>query len=143
MRKVLSALAITAAAIASTVVNPGPAVALGNEQLGCYVLPASGSQPPQPSPGFCWNNSMPAGSYSANFRVMNLNGSYSYAWSVPALYASKVTSGCTSTSSYCVIGNLTPTRAVTVSVTISQSGQSSSLEATAYIEQWCGNSYCG
>jgi hypothetical protein len=86
---------------------------------------------------------MPASSYTAVFQVTNLNGSYSYAWSVPALYVSKITNGCTSTSSSCTLGNLTPTREVTVSVTISQSGQSSSSEATAYIEQWCGNSYCG
>jgi hypothetical protein len=141
MRKVFSALAVAAAATTLAVVDAGTASALGGEQLGCYVSPTRTY--PQASPDYCYNNSMPASSYTATFQVMNLNGSYSYAWSVPALYASKIVSGCTSSSSTCVLGNLTPTKVITVSVTISQSGQSSSLEATADIEPWCGNDWCG
>jgi hypothetical protein len=86
---------------------------------------------------------MPSSSYSATFGVTNENGTYSYAWSVPALYTSKISMGCTSAYDYCVLSNLTPTREITVSVTISQNGQSSTLSATADIEPWCGNYFCG
>ena len=140
MRKALSALAVAAAATALTVVDAGPAAALGGEQLGCYVSPTHFY--PQASLGYCANNSMPDRSYTAVFEVMYLNGSYSYAWSVPAFYASKITNGCTSSSHYCILGNLVPTAHITVSVTITQSGQSASLEATAIIEPWCGDTWC-
>lgn len=140
MRRVLSALAVAAAAATFTVIDAGPASALGNEQLGCYVSPSRTA--PQVNPGYC-SDSMPASSYSATYQVMNLSGSYTFAWSVPAYYAGKIVAGCTSDSSRCVLSNLTPTREVTVSVTVTQGGQSVASSATADIEPWCGNYFCG
>ena len=139
MRKILAILAIVLAAIAASVASAVPASAFGGEQLGCYVSPSH--TPPQPAP-YC-SDSMPYSSYSATFGVQNESGAYSFAWSVPALYTSKIAMGCTSGYDYCVLSNLTPTREITVSVTISQNGQSSTLSATADIEPWCGNYFCG
>ncbi|MGI9149861.1 MAG: hypothetical protein ACR2IK_25505 [Chloroflexota bacterium] len=139
MRKLLAILAIALAAIAATVANAVPASAFGSEQLGCYVSPSHTA--PQPSP-YC-SDGMPSTSYSATFGVLNESGAYSYAWSVPTWYTSKIAMGCTAGYDYCVLSNLRPVGEITVSVTISQNGQSSTLSATADIEPWCGNYFCG
>lgn len=142
MRKLLSALMI-ALALTTIIVafDASPAAALGGESLGCYISPSR--YPPQLQQGECVNSTMPASSYSATFGVMGESGSYSYAWSVPSLYTSKIAGGCTSGYDYCVLSGLTPTRLVTVSVTIGQNGQFATLSATADIEPWCGNYFCG
>jgi hypothetical protein len=131
MRTIISTLTIAAVAGLLPVFAAAPASALtGNEQLGCYVTPS----PTQPYPvAEACGNRMAATSYGAKFQVMNGSGTYSYAWSVPSEYASNISSGCTSTTGYCILGNLTPERQVPVSVTISQAGQAATLTATADI----------
>jgi hypothetical protein len=62
---------------------------------------------------------------------------------VPAVYVANETNGCTSTTNYCTLAGLKPTRQVTVSVTATQNGQSITMSATADIEPWCGNQFCG
>ncbi|MGI9149860.1 MAG: hypothetical protein ACR2IK_25500 [Chloroflexota bacterium] len=139
MRKVISALIIAAAAML-TVCTAAPASALtGNEQLGCYVTPSHTQ--PYPVPKFCGNR-MAASSYAAAFQVLNESGTYSYAWSVPAEYTSNVIGGCTSTTDYCILNNLIPAQQVSVSVTISQDGQSATLRATANIIYYCSYGPC-
>ena len=131
MRKIMSALTIAAGAGMLTVFTAAPASALtGSEQLGCYVTPSRTQ--PYPVAEAC-GNKMAATSYGVKFQVLNGSGTYSYAWSVPAEYTSNIGSGCTSTTDYCILGNLTPVRQVSVSVTISQAGQSATLTATADI----------
>ena len=73
---------------------------------------------------------------------MNENGTYSYAWSVPP-YSSNISAGCSTGYDFCLLSGLIAGSEVTVSVTISQGGQSAKLSATAYINQWCGNIPCG
>jgi len=139
MRKVLSVLALAAVAGLVTVSTAVPASALtGTEQLGCYVTPSPTQ--PSPVPKFCGNR-MGATSYTAVFQVLNESGAYSYAWSVPAGYTGNIATGCTSTTDYCVLNDLAPTQ-VSVSVTISQAGQSATLKATANITPYCGNGPC-
>jgi hypothetical protein len=131
MRKIMSVLTIAAVAGTLPVFTAAPASALtGNEQLGCYVTPSRTQ--PYPVAGGC-SNRMAATSYGAKFQVLNGSGTYSYAWSVPPEYASNIAGGCTSTTDYCILGNLTPVREVSVSVTISQGGQAATLWATAEI----------
>jgi len=140
MRKLFTLLAVVLTAIAAIVANAGSASAFGSEKLGCYVTP-SHTQPQLSSAG-C-TTTMPASSYQAVFGVMNETGSYTYAWSVPTPYRSKIGMGCTSGYDYCELINLTPTSQITVSVTISQNGRSATLSVTADIEPWCGNYFCG
>lgn len=138
MRKLLLALLVAATTAIAAGLTAAPASALGGEQLGCYVTPTP--PPAQYHARFCSNG--PGSTYSAAFGVMNGNGSYSYAWSVPAAYTGNIASGCTSDTPRCVLSNLTPTSQITVSVTITQDGQSATLSATAYINQWCGTISC-
>jgi hypothetical protein len=138
MRKLLLALLATASTIATVGLTAGPAAALGGEQLGCYITPTP--PPAQYHARSCSDG--PGSTYSAAFGVMNGNGTYSYAWSVPAAYTSHIASGCTADTPRCVLSNLTPTSEITVSVTITQNGQSATLSATAYINQWCGQISC-
>ena len=83
---------------------------------------------------------MAASSYTADFQVLNERGPYSYAWSVPAGY--NIASGCTSGLDYCILNNLVPAQQVSVSVTITQAGQSVTLAATANILAYCGSVPC-
>jgi hypothetical protein len=140
MRKVFAALMVVATTIVMAGLTTGPAAALGSERLGCYITPTH-TVPLQLHANSC-STGMMASSYQATFGVMNQNGSYSYAWSVPAQYAGNITSGCTTTER-CNLSNLIAGSEVTVSVTITQNGQSAKLSATAYINQWCGNIPCG
>ena len=129
MRKIMSALTMAAVAGMLTVFTAAPASALtGNEQLGCYVTPSRTQ--PYPTAEACANR-MAATSYGVKFQVLNGSGTYSYAWSVSAAHTSNIASGCTSTTDYCILGNLTPVQTVWVSVTISQAGQSATLTAEA------------
>jgi hypothetical protein len=139
MRKLLLALLAIASTIAAVGLTAGPASALGGERLGCYITPTS-TVPPQLHAGNCSDG--PGSTYQATFGLMYQNGSYGYTWSVPAEYASHIYTGCTTNSERCTLTNLTPTSEITVSVTITQSGQSATLSATAYINQWCGQISC-
>lgn len=135
MRKALLLLLSLAAALGMSLVSTGPAMAIGGESLACQVN-ASGLSSPECGP----RNA--AGTYSVMFQVVNGSGSYSYSWSVPR----PPSSGCTSTSSYCII-SVVPSGGsdlqITGSVTITQSGQSAGLTATATIPATCsaGGSY--
>lgn len=141
MRKIMSALTIAAVFGMLTVFTAAPASALtGNEQLGCYVTPSRTQ--PYPVAGGC-SNRMAATSYGAKFQVMNESGTYSYAWSVSSQHAGNIAGGCTSTTNYCALNNLVPTQDVSVSVTISQAGQSATLMATAEIIAYCSYGPCG
>ncbi|MEO6703651.1 MAG: hypothetical protein ABI140_09665 [Jatrophihabitantaceae bacterium] len=141
MRTILTALAVAGTLATSALAAAAPAAALGGESFGCYVSPSH--RPPAPN-YFCANNNMPYSSYSATYVLSGLSGSYGYAWAIPAGLTSKISMGCTSTDSYCTLGNLTPiVGEFYVSVTISQGGQSSTLTADTYIAPWCGNDWCG
>jgi len=138
MHKILSALAIAVLTIGFTVSTAAPASALtGTEKLGCSVTPSPTQ--PNPTPKIC-TNKMAASSYTADFQVLNERGPYSYAWSVPAGYS--ILSGCTSALDYCIINNLVSVQQVSVSVTITQAGQSATLAASAIINAYCGSVPC-
>jgi hypothetical protein len=138
MRKIISAFTVAAFAVVLTLTTAAPASALtGTEKLGCSVTPSPTQ--PNPTPKIC-SNKMAASSYTADFQVLNERGPYSYAWSVPAGY--NVLSGCTSGLDYCIINNLVPVQQVSVSVIITQAGQSATLMAAAIINAYCGSVPC-
>ena len=143
MRKILTALAIVGAAITVGGFNALPAAA-ATESLGCFISPSS--YPPA-YPNQCVNSSMasPSGAYNVTFQVKNPRTPETYAWSVPTGLVSHISAGCTSTTDYCSLVNLTPTKLVTVSVTATSSGVPVTMSSTADIEPWCGKPpvFCG
>lgn len=136
MRKILSLLAVAVSLIVLGGVSANPAAALGGESLGCVVNP-------NPHPLTFWNpcgDSAPPGAqnqFQVTFRVLNGSGTYSYAWSVPSPWSGQIISGCTSSSIDCTFTADNHYDNITVSVTITQSGSSATLSATAEIEPWC------
>ncbi|HJQ03669.1 MAG TPA: hypothetical protein VJ851_18895 [Jatrophihabitans sp.] len=141
MRKILTALAITATATAAGGFAAGSAAAAG-ESLGCFIGP---SRYPPSYPNQCVNSSMPSptGTYSVTFQVVNPRSPETYAWSVPSTLISSETGGCTATTNYCSLANLRPTKVITVSVTATSNGVPVTMSSTADIEPWCGNQFCG
>ncbi|HET9141730.1 hypothetical protein [Actinophytocola sp.] len=129
MRKMLLSLLSLVVALGMSIISASPATAIGGESLACQVN-ASGLSSPECLPATA------AGTYSVMFQVVNGSGSYSYSWSVPRIPVS----GCTSTSSHCII-SVVPSGGgdlhITGSVTITQSGQSAGLSATATIPATC------
>jgi hypothetical protein len=106
--------------------------ALGGESLGCFVnvgSPGVYSSPTcdAPSPRF---------SYTVPFQVLGGSGAYSYAWNTTGL---TVSSGCTASSSSCIISarGIAADQTLTVSVVITQSGQQATLSASANIAAVC------
>jgi hypothetical protein len=144
-RKVFGLFAILAAAgtAAVGVLAASPAAAITSDTLGCYVTPSQ-TQPFLRADG-CFNNSMYSTTYTATFQVASPTQSYTYAWSVPSAYVSRITAGCTASSSVCNIGGLRATSVVTVSVTLNLNGTAVSTQSvTADIEPWCTPSqWCG
>jgi len=113
-------------------VVPSRSEAFGGESLGCFVnvgSPGSYTSPTcdAPSPRF---------SYTVPFQVLGGSGTYSYAWNTSGL---TVSSGCTSTSSSCIISarGIPADQTLTVSVVITQAGQQATLSASANIAAVC------
>jgi len=129
MRKLLLSLLSIAATLGFSLVSTSPAMAIGGESLACQVN-AGGLSSPECLPATA------AATYTVSFQVVNGSGTYGYSWSVPRAPLA----GCTSTSNYCII-SVVPSGGsdlhITGSVTITQSGQSAVLSATATIPATC------
>lgn len=106
--------------------------ALGGESLGCFVNIGLPGQYTSPT---CFAN-RPQFSYTVPFQVLGGSGTYSYAWNTAGL---TVSSGCTSSSSACIIAarGIMADQNLTVSVVITQSGQQATLSASAEIPAVC------
>ena len=128
--------------LAFLTMGSGSANAFGSEVLGCYVNSAS------------WTANSCAGGdtdtftgpFVIHFTPHNLSGTYSYQWTVANITAACSTgadpciySGCTSTSSSCAIQVAQAGRrdkTFTVTLVLTQSGQSRTLQAQGVIYGW-------
>ena len=131
MTKTLFGMSVVVLVVLAFVV-PQRSEAFGGESLGCFVnvgLPGTFTS------GHCIA-SKPRFSYTVPFKVLNESGTYTFAWNTTGL---TVSSGCTSTSDTCIISanGIPADQDLTVSVTITQAGQSSTLSATAFIPAVC------
>jgi hypothetical protein len=118
---------LTAAMVLGLAVVPSvEAQALGGEYLGCRVLPADHQAI---FTAFSCDGGVPSGTYWLTFRVLGTTGSHTYSWDtggVPPQY------GCTTSSPQCDLSVSGQTdRHTTVTVTITQNGQSAVISATA------------
>jgi hypothetical protein len=122
------------------VLSTGTASAFGGETLGCRVAPASIYQPIDGQS--CTSTYAPSPDYDVSFVVLNGSGTYSYAWSVPSPYSGRIINGCGSADNWCQFSVGNREADITVSVTITQGSQWSTLSATATTSQWCGSQVC-
>jgi hypothetical protein len=127
-KKILLAIPVVALAV----FIPMRSHAFGGESLGCFVNVGTPGVFSSPTCG----PTTPKFTYNVVFKVLNQSGAYSYAWNTSGL---TVSSGCTSTSDTCIltVRTIQGDQALTVSVAITQSGQSSTLSATAEIPAVC------
>jgi hypothetical protein len=79
--------------------------------------------------------SVPAGSYTAVFKVLNTSGSYTFTWTPP----STPSAGCGSTDDFCSVSlpAVGGDRNYHASVTITQAGQSTPLGVDAFVPATC------
>ena len=137
MKKTLFWMSV-AVLVALALVVPRRSEAFGGESLGCFVnVGAQGTF----TSGSC-TASRPRFSYTVNYKVLNESGTYTFAWNTNG---APVSSGCTSTSDTCIISarGIPADQELTVSVTITQSGQSAALSATAFIPAVCTDPVSG
>ncbi|HEX9338711.1 MAG TPA: hypothetical protein VF892_22630 [Pseudonocardiaceae bacterium] len=138
MRRILALVAAFVAALALTAVATGSASALGDEQLGCRLLPSSvGTY----TNGTC-RAQLKSAVYDIEYQVASTTGSgIGISWSVPAGYP--ILGGCTSSSLGCEISARSNTdQNITVSVVLTQGGASETLSATAIVIAVCGQTFC-
>jgi hypothetical protein len=105
--------------------------ALGGETLSCFV---SGTTPVSFTSPSCFSQ-FARSSYTISF-ILNGSGTYSYLWNTGGF---PISSGCTSTSASCAVrtNGIQSDQEIPVSVTISQGGQSATLQANAFILAVC------
>jgi hypothetical protein len=136
IRRTLSLLTATAAALAATLVPTGTASALGGEYLECEIGPAP----------FTWGvNCFPeriANPDDIVFQVFNKAGSgYSFSWTLEGRRT--IIRGCGPTDDFCeATTHVASDHEVTATVVVSQNGSSETLSATAYIYAVCGKFWC-
>lgn len=138
LRRVGNLVAALFLSVAFVVTAAPSAGAIGNETFGCRIAPGTEFQWFQ----YCTNTS-PATTYNVAFAVQNTSGSYTYSWTISGPYQYVIT-GCTSTSPTCAVavpGGQTD-KEITGTVTFTQSGQSATREAYAYVHGFCGTEYC-
>jgi hypothetical protein len=133
MRKIRAAFAAAATILGISLLPATEASALGGEWLGCRVAPGTVFTFNQN----CSNSANGATSYGVAFQVQNETAPSTYSWSVPADYQSRISGGCTSTSSVCNINVPNKTADITVSVTLTQGGSSVTLTSSATIMKTC------
>lgn len=130
--------AVIVAATTFTLSTASPAAAFGGETFGCRIAPGT---------IFNWyqycHNSKPASTYNVAFQVFGGSGDYTYSWNVTGPWTSVIT-GCTSTSVACAVA--VPGGAfdseIYATVTISQGGQSATMNSVAILNAYCGNYLC-
>ena len=137
MRIFMSLLTALITASGLAVATAGNASALGGESLLCHVSPSHDPYGYQ----IC-DNDMYASSYQVTFAVRNVTAPSTYAWSISADLPWTVSSGCTSTSSTCVVSVPNADNAINASVTLTQNGATETLTSSAMIGQYCYDFYC-
>lgn len=134
MRRIVSALSVLVAGLGILLVPATPAHAIGGAWLGCAISPSNYHTPLSPA---CVANKT-ASQYTVSFRVTGGSGVYGYAWQTAGRF---VVGGCTSTSDVCQI-RTNPGVEDSLSVVITQDGQSATLTARYYINHVCGTMWC-
>jgi hypothetical protein len=134
MDRHMNKLLLLGASVATAILCVAPqqrSEALGGETLSCFV---SGTSPASFVSPTCFSQT-PRSSYTVSF-ILNGSGIYSYLWNTGG---APISSGCTSTSASCAVRvtSFQGDQEVPVSVTISQGGQSATLQANAYILAVC------
>lgn len=139
LQQVLAFFAFAFLAVgSSTLVAATPAQAFGNETFGCRVTPGTDT---------IWrttcSNTVPASSYNVRFAVLNQSGGgYTYSWNISGTYH-QVSSGCTSTSSSCVVTvSNNQDHFINATVTYRKDGQSATRHAEAFTLMYCGDHLC-
>ena len=115
----------------------GPAAAIPGEQLGCRVSPPGTGTFTAPE---CLTN-VASGSYSLSFAVLGGSGTYGHSWNTNGRPPQ---SGCLATTNFCNLRTVAVggDQFITVSVVITQAGQSATLSATAFVPAVCGQVLC-
>lgn len=149
MRKLWALLFSSILTLALLVLGSAPAQAFGSEVLGCGVGYDSVSS--SWTANSCGTGASAADYYFISYSPHNLSGAYSYQWTLTSIYkngsgtlTSKCTttpmgaciySGCTVTSSTCIIKVVNPPsdRTYIASLRLTQSGQSRTIQAQALI----------
>lgn len=135
-RKLFVLLAALAATFGLMVPSATSASALGGEWLGCMITGG---------PGYYYSpcvGGSASGPVVIDFVVMDETAPSTYSWSVPAVYVTKISSGCASTTNYCQLTVGRGGKEITVSVTLTQGGASATHTASASIEPMCGTQWC-
>ena len=135
-RKLLVLLVALGTTLGLMVPTATGASALGGEWLGCQVIPGSGYY----SAG-CWGGSA-SGPVVVDYVVMDETAPSTYSWAVPSGYVTKISDGCQSNTNYCQLTVGRGYQEITMSVTLTQSGATATLTATASIEPMCGTQWC-
>lgn len=130
VRRVLIGTFVSTAAAAGLVVgSASPAAAFGGETVGCHITPGVGGYAPN-----CYNTKQLL-NYTVNFAVLGTSGNYTYSWSVSG--HDLIVSGCTATSSTCVVRVAHQASVLVIAeVTYNSGGQSATGSSTASIEEW-------
>lgn len=137
MRRALHLVVIAVGGLALSALPMSQAGALGGESLVCGISPGSAG-----TTGYC-HATIGSSSYRVSFGVQNGSGTYSYSWTVTGGANQRVYSGCTATSSTCIVSvSGSSDQDIQGTVTLTQDGQSETLTATAYIPAWCGTGWC-
>jgi hypothetical protein len=120
-----------------SLVPTSPAAAIGSETLGCRISP---SQTWQYTPERC-HTTYASSQYTVSFTVLGGSGSYRYSWRPPV---AQIVDGCTATTNSCNVRayGVGASQSLRATVTITQSGRSRTLSATAHIPANCGSVLC-
>jgi hypothetical protein len=137
VRKFACLLAALVATLGMTVFSTGTASALGTPSFGCRVAPGTEFNFYQTC-----SNTRSASAYSVAFKVENTSASTTYSWTIPAYYQSRITNGCTSTSSSCTMSAPSWEQEINVDVAFNDGGTSGYLSSTANIVQYCSWGIC-
>jgi hypothetical protein len=136
-----AAIHAPAASASEATIDSGDVVnSLSGTQLKCDVAP---------SPNFvtyCQSGTPQSPTYQVTFKVFApVGGPYAYAWTVPSLMGQSISSGCTSTSSVCVLRvNNYGSHLNTIYVTVVDPVTNESVSTDASYETWavCGSIFC-
>ncbi|HEV2886695.1 MAG TPA: hypothetical protein VGX49_07290 [Jatrophihabitans sp.] len=136
VRKLLVLLATLAATLGLMVPTATTSSALGGEWLACGM---TGGPNYYASP--CVGGSS-SGPVVINFAVLYETGSSTYSWAVPAVYVPNINEGCTSNSNYCQLIVGRGSKQILMSVTLTQGQATETLSTNAYVEPYCGDTWC-
>ncbi len=134
MRRLFLSLAAAAIAFGVPALAASP-VSASTLTMGCNVQPsAHDTFPLGCGTGYVSQN------YTVDFAVSGQTGTDTYAWTPPAYFP--IVSGCTSTSTYCIIRAYEGAGLLRGSVVVTQGGVQTDFSATAMVPQVCDGVLC-